>query len=74
MKVSSLCNELMLRTENLDRCISESPEGTEAAAFYAADKIIPAMEAARKACDSLEAISDKEFWPVPTYSEILFYV
>ncbi len=74
MKVSSLCNELMLRTENLDRCISESPEGTEAAAFYAADKIIPAMEAARKASDSLEAISDKEFWPVPTYSEILFYV
>ena len=32
------------------------------------------LEAARKACDSLEAISDKEFWPVPTYSEILFYV
>ena len=44
------------------------------AAFYAADSIIPAMEAARKASDSLEMIADRSFWPIPTYSEILFYV
>ena len=50
------------------------PSETEKAAFYAADKIIPAMEEARKLSDSIETFADKSYWPVPTYSEILFYV
>ena len=73
-RVSSLCDELLLRVDELDRCMASGPSGTMEAAFYAADSIIPAMEAARKASDSLEMIADRSFWPIPTYSEILFYV
>ena len=73
-KVSSLCDELMLKTDELDECVAASPEETEKAAFYAADRIIPAMEAARRISDELETFADKSSWPVPTYSEILFYV
>ena len=36
--------------------------------------LIPAMEAARRISDELETFADKSSWPVPTYSEILFYV
>ena len=73
-KVSALCDELLVKTDELDECIASSPAETEKAAFHAADSIIPAMEAARKICDTLECLTDKSYWPVPTYSEILFYV
>ncbi len=73
-KVSSLCDELMIKTDELDECVTAIPSDTEEAAFYAADKIIPAMEKARQLSDKLETVTDKTFWPIPTYSEILFYV
>ncbi|MBO8436403.1 MAG: glutamine synthetase III [Spirochaetes bacterium] len=71
--VSSLANELLSKCDELDKCIAESPEGTEKAAFYAADCIIPLMEDARGLSDKLESITDKSYWPFPTYSDILFY-
>ena len=73
-KVSALSDELLARIEELERLSSGFPSDAEEAAFYAADSVIPAMEAARRVCDSLEAITDKSFWPIPTYSDILFYV
>ena len=73
-EVSSLCDELMLKTDELEKCAAAAPEDTMKAAFHAADRIIPAMDAVRKLSDSLEVLTDKSFWPVPTYSEILFYV
>ena len=72
-KASALCDELLLKTDELEECIAGEPQDAQEAAFYAADRVIPAMEAARAACDRLEAIVDRSFWPIPTYSEILFY-
>ena len=74
MKVSSLCSDLLMRIDELDECIAKTPSDTEKAAFYAADRVIPAMKSARELSDELEKIVDKSFWPIPTYSEILFYV
>ncbi len=73
-KVSSLCDGLLLKTDELDECVASCPQETQLAAFHAADRIIPAMTEARKLSDELEKVVDKSFWPVPTYSEILFYV
>ena len=73
-EVSAFSDELLQRVDELDGCVAASPEDTEEAAFYAADIIIPAMEEARAVSDRLEAITDRSFWPIPTYSEILFYV
>jgi len=36
------------------------------------DVVFPAMQAVRAAADSLEGIVDKEFWPLPTYADLLF--
>lgn len=74
LKLSALCDDLLVKTNELDECVSACPSEVESAAFYAADKIIVKMEEARKISDELEKMTDKSFWPIPTYSEILFYV
>ena len=74
LKLSALCDDLLAKTDELDECVSACPSEVESAAFYAADKIIVKMEEARKISDELEKMTDKSFWPIPTYSEILFYV
>ena len=43
-------------------------------ADYYKDTIIPAMENLRKICDKLEGETASEYWPFPTYGELLFAV
>ena len=42
-------------------------------AHYSHKEILPAMADVRKICDSLELITDRKFWPYPSYGEMLFY-
>ena len=48
----------------------EDPQ--EQANAYAAP-VLPAMDALRKEIDDLECIVERDYWPVPTYNDILFY-
>lgn len=43
-------------------------------AFYYHDTIVALMNALRKPADELEKLVDKEYWPFPTYAELLFEV
>ncbi|HJB91440.1 MAG TPA: glutamine synthetase III [Candidatus Eisenbergiella merdigallinarum] len=43
-------------------------------AFFYRDTIVPAMEALRLPVDELETMVDREFWPMPVYSDLLFEV
>ena len=38
-----------------------------------AHTVLPVMEALRTAVDTMERIVDREYWPVPTYDDMLFY-
>ena len=38
------------------------------------DLVLPAMEALRTPCDQAEAVTDKSYWPFPTYADLLFGV
>ena len=38
------------------------------------DEIIPAMQALRDPADQLEMIVDKEYWPIPSYGDMIFEV
>ena len=38
------------------------------------DDVIPAMDALRAAVDAQEKVCGHEYWPVPSYNKILFYV
>lgn len=45
----------------------------ERANMYA-HKVAPAMEVLRTAVDAMEEIVAADYWPVPTYDDVLFYV
>ena len=38
------------------------------------DSVLPAMEQLRKDTDAMETICSKEYWPLPSYNDILFYL
>ena len=38
------------------------------------DKVVPAMAALRAPVDELELLVDKDYWPVPTYGDLMFEV
>ena len=38
------------------------------------DNVLPKMCELRLACDEAETMTDKEYWPFPTYADILFSV
>ena len=38
------------------------------------DKVMPAMTALRAPIDELELLVDKDYWPVPTYGDLMFEV
>ncbi len=38
------------------------------------DEVIPLMEKLRAAADSAEMLVGEDYWPLPTYSQLLFYV
>ena len=39
-----------------------------------AHEVVPAMQRLRDAVDAMEEIVAADYWPVPTYDDILFYV
>ena len=49
------------------------PADAEKAARYYYEVVIPQMTTLRAEADRLEAMTDKSFWPYPTYSDLLFY-
>ena len=38
------------------------------------DNVLPAMEKLREDADAMESICSKEYWPLPSYNDILFYL
>jgi len=49
-------------------------ERGKAQAFAYHEKVMEAMNALRKPADELEKIVDKEYWPFPTYADLIFEV
>ena len=66
--------ELIERTERLKAVVAAEPEELNTRAMYEHEAVIPAMEAARQVADELEGRVGKEYWPMPSYADLLFYV
>lgn len=43
-------------------------------AFNYMEKVVPSMKALREPADRLEKIVDREYWPFPTYADLMFEV
>ena len=74
LKIRKHMKDLFRNIEKIEKLLSEKPEGALKEAFYYRNKIIPVMDLLRKDADELERITDREYWPMPTYVELLFGV
>lgn len=73
-KLSSLAGELHDGIGALEFALSESHKISESYTLmlFIRDEIIPTMNSVRAVADELESMVGEEYWPFPTYSELLF--
>jgi glutamine synthetase len=72
-ELGDLTAKLQEEMESLRKAIDSHVEGDVVAhACYCRDSICNAMLAVREVADALESIVSDEFWPLPTYQEMLF--
>ena len=75
-KISALLAKASAAKDALEAVTAETnaiEDGcTMANAFH--DKVVPAMAALREPIDELELLVDKDYWPVPTYGDLMFEV
>ena len=72
-RVTELSDDLYDSCEALKMKLTAIPADQNLAADYNLKVIIPAMNAVRSTADSLEELTDKSYWPFPTYSDLLYY-
>ena len=73
--ISALTGQLMQAADQLEgRLADPTAENAAEAASWCAHTLIPAMDAVRTPADRLEQLVDRSVWPLPTYSDMLFYV
>ena len=75
-RLSVLTDEIDRLSETLERVAAETAAVSSAALQAAAvrDRLVPAMQALRLACDEAETVTASEAWPFPTYAALLFSV
>lgn len=76
IKVSELIAEVQEKVLALDSALefAHTQEGAKAHAFAYKEKVFVAMGELRKPCDELETMVADDFWPFPTYIDLLFGV
>ena len=74
--LTSTTDQLSLALRKLESALSDRPAGTDllAIARYMHDTVLPAMASLRISADRLETMTDRSYWPFPTYDELLFSV
>ena len=73
LQLSEACDSLHEKCRKLSDMLQNVPADTEAAVSYFGKVITAAMADLRKDADLLEQLTDKTYWPYPSYSDILFY-
>lgn len=75
-RLTAETEHLSAAISTLEKTVSTIPETdcVREKAAWAHDELLPKMADLRKAADALEALTDKEFWPFPTYDELLFQI
>ncbi len=59
--------------ETLKKSLTVIPRDAQAAAARYHNRVVPAMQNLRTEADALEELTDKNCWPYPTYSDLLYY-
>ncbi len=78
--LNALCERIQLFDERIEllsgALLQADSSGAESAARARAisRNVLPAMLELRAAADALERVMDKEYWPLPSYGEMLFHI
>ena len=72
-QISQASDALYDAIEALKAALSSVPASAAQASSYYHDAVIPCMTNLRTHADALEMLTDKSYWPYPTYSDLLFY-
>ena len=72
-RISASTDALYEKCSKLASDLAAAPDDFEASSMYYHEVIVPDMEALRADADILEQLTDKSYWPYPTYSDLLFY-
>ncbi len=75
-KVTALLAQANSAKDTLETVVAETNAIEDACVMANAfhDKVVPAMAALRAPVDALELLVDKDYWPVPTYGDLMFEV
>ncbi len=74
-EISQKQDELFLAVNALKKALNEVPhDDASTTATYYKEVVIPAMAAVRKPADELELLVGRDYWPFPTYGDLLFSV
>ncbi len=76
-RIAPLSASLYKRTEELNAVVlatKEHEENIEDRAQFYKDNIFPAMQELRAVADELEILVGEEYWPFPTYGDLLFKI
>lgn len=75
-KSSTLLAEIYECVNNLDAEVKKISSMSDAVeiSFEIKDNLIPLMDALRKVVDEAEVIVGAQYWPYPSYADMLFYI
>ena len=75
-EISGLTGKLYRKVKVLEQAEAEAKAVSDAGAqaMEYKDKVLPAMADLRKTADTLETLTAAEYWPYPSYGDILFSV
>ena len=72
-KLSEGTDALYKGCQKLRNDLAKIPEQPECAIHYYHDTVLADMKSVRHHADALEEITDKQYWPFPDYSDLLYY-
>ena len=72
--LTALTEELMAKIDALDAATDIPDVDAYAVGMYYKEKVLPAMATLRETADTLETMVSKEYWPFPTYTDLLYLV
>ncbi len=73
-QLSRMNDAMMEAVKKLERDLSEMPAGEEASAQKMAHVIVPDMDEVRRLADGMEKLCSADYWPYPTYTDLLYSV
>ena len=73
-RLKVLTDNAYFKMRELEKAVADAKSETETrdASFICLKRILPTMKLLRGYCDAAESLTSEEFWPFPSYGDLLF--